>query len=70
MNNLSPSVMLGNSILENQVFFDIFNNWQPMKTSYTQSNNTGGRPEKEIENLTPSGENSKENDTNNADNRI
>ena len=70
VNNLSPSVMLGNSILENQVFFDIFNNWQPMKTSYTQSNNTGGRPEKEIENLTPSGENSKENDTNNADNRI
>ena len=46
-NGLSPTVMLGNSVVENSVFGDIFSSWQPMKTSYTASSddsNNVGRP--------------------------
>ena len=74
INGLSPSVMIGNSIVENQVLGDLFDSWQPMKTSYTQSgdssNNDGGRPEMDDGDLSSSGEVTKENDTNDPDNRI
>lgn len=74
INGLSPAVMIGNSIVENQVFGDLFDSWQPMKTSYTQSgdssNNDGGRPEMDDGDLSASGEVTKENDTNDPDNRI
>ena len=74
INGLSPAVMIGNSIVENQVLGDLFDSWQPMKTSYTQSadssNNDGGRPEMDDGDLSSSGEVTKENDTNDPDNRI
>ena len=72
INGLSPAVMIGNSIVENQVLGDLFDSWQPMKTSYTQSSNDdkGGRPEMDDGDLSSSGEVTKENDTNDPDNRI
>lgn len=72
VNGLSPSIMLGNSIIENQVLEDIFDSWQPMKTSYTQpanSSNEGGRPTKDDGDLNAAGEVTRENDTNDPDNR-
>ena len=72
VNGLSPSIMLGNSIIENQVLGDIFDSWQPMKTSYTQSTNSsneGGRPTKDDGDLSAAGETTRENDTNDPDNR-
>lgn len=72
VNGLSPSIMLGNSIIENQVLGDIFDSWQPMKTSYTQSansSNEGGRPTKDDGDLSAAGETTRENDTNDPDNR-
>lgn len=72
-NGLSPTTMLGNSIVENNIFGDIFNSWQPMKTSYTASgdeSNDVGRPTTSDGDLSKSGEISRENDTNNKDNRI
>ena len=73
INGLSPSVMIGNSIVENQVLGDLFDSWQPMKTSYVMSGDSsdeGGRPEIDDGDLSASGEVTKENDTNNPDNRI
>ena len=72
INGLSPAVMIGNSIVENQVFGDLFDSWQPMKTSYTQSSSDdkGGRPEMDDGDLSASGEVTKENDSNDPDNRI
>ena len=72
INGLSPAVMIGNSIVENQVLGDLFDSWQPMKTSYTQSSSDdkGGRPEMDDGDLSASGEVTKENNTNDPDNRI
>ena len=71
----SPTAMLGNSIIENKIFKDIFDMWQPLKSSYTSnsnelSNDEGGAPTKSDGDLSASGEVTRENDTNNPDNRI
>ena len=71
INGLSPAVMIGNSIIENQVLGDLFDSWQPMKTSYTQSpsDDKGGRPEMddgEISEVTQTG---RDNESNDPDNR-
>ena len=70
---LSPTAMLGNTIVEGIVFKDIFDLWNPLKSSYTTSGDgskDGGRPTKDDGDLSASGERTKENDTNNPDNRI
>lgn len=70
---LSPSALIGNTIIENTVFSDIFNLWQPLKSSYTQTGDESedvGRPTKDDGDLSASGEAARENDTNNSDNRI
>lgn len=72
VNGISPAVMLGNSIVENQVLGDIFDSWQPLKTSYVMSGDSsdeGGRPTKDDSDLSASGEVTKNNDTNDPDNR-
>ena len=73
INGLSPAVMIGNSIVENQVLGDLFDSWQPLKTSYVMSGDSsdeGGRPEMDDGDLSASGEVTKENNTNDPDNRI
>lgn len=70
---ISPAAMLGNTIVENTIFKDIFDMWQPLKSSYTSSSDSsdeGGAPTKSDGDLSASGEVTRENDTNNPDNRI
>lgn len=73
VNGLSPSVMIGNSIVENQVLGDIFDGWQPMKTSYTQSgsdSNDSGRPTEDGTEISEVTETQRDNDSNSSENRI
>lgn len=73
VNGLSPAKMIGNSIIENQVLSDIFSSWCPLQTSFTQSSNSndkGGRPTVDDGDLSAAGEVTRENDTNDPDNRI
>lgn len=69
---INTSKMLGNSFTEQIFKEDIYDKWEVLKTSYTTSNNgsEGGAPQKADGDLTPSGERTKENDTNDPDNRI
>lgn len=72
-NGMSPATMIGNSVMENEIMSDLFNNWQVLKTSYTQSSDSdsvGGRPMSDDGDLSASGEVTRENDTNNPDNRV
>lgn len=68
---ISPSSLIGNSIHENIIFNDIYETWEPLKSSYTQSADTseeGGRPvEEDIVEVT---EIQRENDSNNTENRV
>lgn len=70
---ISPTALLGNTVIENVVFKDIFDMWNPLKSSYTQSSDTsdeGGRPMNEDTDLAPSTEMQRGNDSNSTDNRI
>lgn len=68
---ISPTAMLGNTIIEN-TFADIFDMWNPLKSSHTSSgdDNEGGTPTKKDTELSPQGEQTRENDGNLKDNRI
>lgn len=69
---ISPTAMLGNTIVEN-TFMDIFDMWNPLKSSYTSSSDgseLGGAPPKSDIELSPQGEQTRENDGNLKDNRI
>lgn len=73
VNGLSPSVMIGNSIVENQVLGDIFDSWQPLKTSYVMSGDSsdeGGRPTEEGTEISEVTETQRDNDSNSTENRI
>ena len=69
---INPAKMLGNTILETSILGDIFDSWQPLKSSYTQSgdDSEGGRPMNDDTNLAPSTETQRSNDSNKTDNRI
>lgn len=79
-NGISPSVMIGNSVMENEILGEMFEKWTPLSTSYTQSSSksstgsstetTIGRPKSEDGDLSAAGEISRENDTNDPNNRI
>ena len=63
-NGMSPAVMIGNSVIENDILGDIFANWSVLQTSYTQSgdDSDAGRPQSEDGDLSESGENTRNND--------
>ena len=69
---INTSKMLGNSFTEQIFKEDIFDKWEVLKTSYTQSGDDpeGGRPQKADGDLSSSGETTRENNTNDPDNRI
>lgn len=70
---MSPAAMLGNTFIEDIALKDIFDKWNPLRSSYTESGdsgNNGGRPTMDDGDLSASGETTRENDTNNPDNRI
>ena len=78
-NGMSPAVMIGNSIVENEILKEMFNNWMPLQTSYTMSGSSSssssseteiGRPQMEEGDLSASGEITRGNDSNDPDNRI
>ena len=70
---ISPAAMLGNTIVENTIFKDIFDMWQPLKSSYTSSSDSsdeGGRPTKSETEISEVTQNTHDNDGNNPDNRV
>lgn len=67
---ISPEVVLGNSSVENDIFGNVFDNWQPLKTSYTQSNGEGGRPAENDTEISEITETQRENDSNSTANRV
>lgn len=69
---MSPTAMFGNTMTEN-AFANIFNMWNPLKSSYTTSTDggdEGGAPPKDDAQLSIQGEQTRENDGNLKDNRI
>ena len=67
--------MIGNTVHEGKIFKDIFDLWNPLKSSYTTSasgnkSDDGGRPTIDDGDLSAAGEVTRENDTNDPDNRI
>ena len=68
----SPLQALGNGKIENEIFTDFFKNFNPLATSYTQSasSDTGGRPEKDDDEISDVTERQRDNGTNETDNRI
>ena len=70
---ISPTALLGNTFVENKVFKNIFDIWQPLRSSYTEagdSGNEGGRPEKEDTEISEVTEVQRGNDSNDVENRI
>ena len=70
---ISPAAILGNTMIENVVFKDIFGSWSPLRSSYTESEksgNEGGRPPKSETEISDITQNTRNNDGNNPDNRI
>lgn len=67
----SPCSVIGNSFIENELFVDLFANWQPLKTSYTQSgSDEAGRPEMEDTEITERGQDSRDQNANDPENRL
>ena len=79
-NGMSPAVMIGNSVVENEILKDMFDSWMPLQTSYTMSGNgslsnsssetVGGRPVKDDADVAAVTEVQRENDSNDTENRI
>lgn len=70
---MSPTAMLGNTYHEALFFKDVFDSWQPLKSSYTQSgdgSDKGGRPMEDETNIAKSTDTQRQNDSNSTDNRI
>lgn len=69
---LSPTAVLGNSVVEGVVFKDIFDLWRPLSSSFTQSNSgdEGGRPMKDETEISKSTDTQRQNDSNKTENRI
>ena len=69
---INTSKMLGNTFAEQIFKENIYDKWEVLKTSYTTSNgdSEGGRPQKADGDLSSSGEATRENNTNDPDNRI
>ena len=69
---MSPGSMIGNIVMEQNVFKDVFDLMTPLKSSYTESSTSedAGRPEMDDGDLSASGEASRNGDANNTENRI
>ena len=71
---ISPTALIGNSYIESTIFKDIFDSWNPLKSSYTASSedeqSQAGAPQKEDTELTQTGQQARDDETNDPDNRI
>ena len=72
VNGMSVCNVLGNSYVENTLFKEMFMEWTPLQTSYTQSSDSEdvGRPTIDDGDLSPTGEAARDNDTNDSSNRV
>lgn len=72
-NGINTSKMLGISYMENNILCDVFDSWQPLKTSYTMSKDSisqEGRPMMDETEISKTTDIQRENDSNSTDNRI
>lgn len=70
---ISPAAMLGNTMTENIIFKDIFDSWNPLRSSYTESidsDDKGGRPSKTETEISDITQKTRDNDNNDPNNRI
>jgi len=73
VNGMNPAKLLGNSITEQMFQEDIFDKWQPLRSSYTESNDhedEGGRPMMDETEISKTTDVQRSNDSNKTDNRI
>lgn len=73
VNGMNPAKLLGNSITEQMFQEDIFDKWQPLRSSYTESNDhedEGGRPMMDETEISKTTDVQRGNDSNKTDNRI
>lgn len=69
-NGINTAKMLGNTLLENNVLSTIFDSWKPLASTYTMSGNSeAGRPQMSEDELSESGIQTRQDDTNNKANR-
>lgn len=68
---VNTAKMLGNSIMEQMFKEEIFDKWEVLKTSYTQTgeDSEGGAPMKDETDIAPSTDTQRQNDSNKTDNR-
>ena len=79
-NGMSPTTMIGNSVMENEILGEMFEKWCPLSTSYTMASSssstssstetTGGRPQVEDGEISERGEATRDSDGNLPENRI
>ena len=71
-NGINTAKMIGNTIMEEILYNDVFSKWKPLSTSYTQSGseNEGGRPEKDETEISKTTDVQRQNDSNSTENRI
>lgn len=70
---MTPSAMIGNTLFEELFKDDVFNLWQPLKSSHTASgdqSDEAGRPTKDGTEVDKGVEQQQENESNDTDNRI
>lgn len=69
---VNTAKMLGNSIMEQMFKEEIFDKWEVLKTSYTQTgeDSEGGAPMKDETDIAPSTDTQRQNDSNKTENRI
>jgi len=72
-NGINAAKMLGNTVLENKVLGDIFDSWNPLRSSYTESGGSSdgvGAPKKAETEISEVTEATRANDGNDPDNRV
>ncbi|EXG87833.1 hypothetical protein K413DRAFT_4734 [Clostridium sp. ASBs410] len=68
---INPLKLLGNSVIENTIFKDVFEGWKPLQSSFTQGgSDKQGRPPKDETEISDVTDTQRNNDSNNTDNRI
>jgi hypothetical protein len=68
-NGISPAKVIGNTYVETKLFGDMLSSWCPLQTSYTQSSDEAGRPTEDETDLTASGQQTRDNESNDPANR-
>lgn len=68
-NGISPAKVIGNTYVETKLFGDMLSSWCPLQTSYTQSSGEAGRPTEDDADITASGQQTRDSESNDPANR-